>query len=100
MNRGMRYFWLDMVMGLLALVETLTSFLLWVVLPQGYYRSRFTWLTIHKHVGLALTLIAILHVVLHRRWLAAMAKRIVGRFWARGKRDRGESVLTHEPSSG
>ena len=96
----MRHFWLDLTMGLLALVEILTSFLLWVVLPQGYYRSRFTWLAIHKYVGLTLTLFAILHVALHWRWLATMAGRVLVQVGLGKDRGKAEPALTHEPSSG
>ena len=60
---------LDVVMGLLALVLALSTFLLWVVFPQGFFPSRLLWLQIHKWVGLALGVVVLIHVALHWKWL-------------------------------
>jgi cytochrome b subunit of formate dehydrogenase len=67
-------------MGLLALVLAVSAFLLWVVLPQGYFAARLLWLSIHKWTGLALSVTVILHVLLHWRWLVRMTRRALGRF--------------------
>jgi len=71
-------YWVDMVMGITALILALSSFLLWVVLPQGYFLSRLIWLDIHRWSGLAVTLAAALHLVLHWRWLWSMTRRHFG----------------------
>ena len=84
--KATRNYWLDVVMGLLALLLTVSSFLLWVVFPQGYFPSRLLWLQIHKWVGLALTITALLHVVLHWRWLTSTTRRHLARFV--GQRDK------------
>lgn len=84
--KATRNYWLDVVMGLLALLLTVSSFLLWVVFPQGYFPSRLLWLQIHKWVGLALTITALLHVVLHWRWLTSMTRRHLAPFV--GQRDK------------
>jgi hypothetical protein len=86
MGKSMRNYWVDLVMGLLALTLGLSAFLLWVVLPQGYFASRLLWLGIHKWAGLALSLTALLHVLLHGRWLLRMTKRVVERFSAQDVR--------------
>ena len=80
MSKGMRNFWLDVVMGLLALGVGLSALLLWVVLPQGYFATRLLWLGIHKWSGLALSVAVLLHVVLHWRWLGRMARRALDWF--------------------
>jgi hypothetical protein len=82
--KGKRNYWLDVVMGLLALVLIVSSFLLWVVLPQGYFPSRLLWLAIHKWVGLALTVAALVHVAFHWRWLVRMTRW----YWTRVRGER------------
>ena len=70
---------LDVVMGLLALVVGVSAFLLWVVLPQGFFPSRLLWLDIHKWSGLALSAAVVLHVLLHWKWLVRMTRRTLSR---------------------
>lgn len=79
MNESSRNYVLDLVMGVLALALAVSAFLLWVVLPQGYFAARLLWLSIHKWTGLALTVTVILHVLLHWRWLIRMTRRAMGR---------------------
>jgi hypothetical protein len=73
-----RNYWVDVAMALIATVLAVSSFLLWVVLPQGYFRGRLMWLEIHKWSGLAVTVMVLVHLVLHRRWLWAMTRRKLG----------------------
>lgn len=80
MKATQRY-WLDITMGLLATMVVLSAFLLWVVLPQGYFPSRLLWVQIHKWTGLALGVTAFLHVTLHRKWLMQMTRRRFQRGW-------------------
>ncbi len=75
----MRNYWLDVVIALLAAVVGLSAFLLWVVLPQGYFAARLVWLDIHKWSGLLLSVGVLLHVLLHWRWLLRMTQRILTR---------------------
>lgn len=77
MRKSMRNYWLDVVMGLLAVTVGLSALLLWVVLPQGYFASRLLWLGIHKWSGLALSVTVLLHVLLHKRWLVRMTGRVL-----------------------
>ncbi|MGD8244891.1 MAG: DUF4405 domain-containing protein [Anaerolineae bacterium] len=76
----MRNYWVDVVMGLLALALGVSALLLWVVLPQGYFAARLRWLSIHKWAGLALSLTVLLHVLLHGRWLLRMTERVMEGF--------------------
>ena len=64
-----RNYWVDLVMLVLSVILVTSSFLLWIVLPQGYFRSRLIWLEVHKWTGLAVTATVVIHLVLHRRWL-------------------------------
>jgi cytochrome b subunit of formate dehydrogenase len=76
----MRNYWVDLVMGLLALTVGVSALLLWVVLPQGYFASRLLWLGVHKWAGLGLSVTVLLHLLLHGRWLVRMTRRVVERF--------------------
>jgi cytochrome b subunit of formate dehydrogenase len=79
----MRNYWVSVVMALLALALGVSAFLLWVVLPQGYFAARLLWLSIHRWTGLALSVTVLTHVLLHARWLVRMTRRVVERFPAR-----------------
>ena len=74
-----RNYWLDILMGLLGLLLVISSFLLWVVFPRGYYPARQLWVDIHKWSGLALTIAALIHVALHWKWLWRMTRRYLRR---------------------
>ena len=64
----------------------LAGVLLWVVLPRGYHAARALWVEIQKWGGLAVTVIALTHVLLHWRWLLRMTRRL-GRLF-QGQSDR------------
>ena len=75
MKKSTRNYWLDVVMGILALIVAVSSLLLWVVFPRGFYPARTAWVFIHKWVGLALGVAALLHVAFHWKWLVRMTRR-------------------------
>lgn len=79
----MRNYWVDVIMGVLALTLGVSAVLLWVVLPQGYFASRLLWLTIHKWTGLALSITVVLHVLLHGQWLLRTTRHVLKRFTER-----------------
>jgi len=69
-----QHYWVDMVMLLLAFALAVSSFVLWVILPQGFFAARLVWIQIHKWVGLALGVAATVHVSLHWRWLIRITR--------------------------
>ncbi|MDY7042151.1 MAG: DUF4405 domain-containing protein [Chloroflexota bacterium] len=75
MRRAMIYYLLDLVLALLSLLLGVSSFLLWVVFPRGYFPARVLWVDIHKWSGLALGVAVLLHVALHWSWLIRMTRR-------------------------
>jgi len=83
MRKATRNYWLDVVMGVLALVLAVSSFLLWVVFPRGYYAARAAWVAIHKWGGLALGIAVLVHVGFHWRWLKEMTRRHLRRLLGR-----------------
>lgn len=56
-----RNYWIDLALAFLAVILTLSSFLLCVVLPQAYFRNRLVRLEIHKWSGLAVTVAVLIH---------------------------------------
>ena len=91
MRKSTRNYFLGIFMFLLALVEVVSGFVLWLVLPRGgggytggrglvgeatFLWSRNTWVDLHDWVGVALVVVVAIHLVLHRRWIAHMTKTL------------------------
>ena len=72
-------YWLSVYLAIVAVLLGVSSFLLWVISPRGYFPSRVVWLEIHKWAGLAITVGVILHIALHRKWLLQMTRRHINR---------------------
>jgi hypothetical protein len=81
MSKAAWHYWLDVMLALSSLVLAVSSFLLWVVFPRGFFPARNLWVTIHKWVGLAVSVGALSHVLLHWRWLVRMTRHQ----WRRAK---------------
>ncbi len=79
MSRGAILFIIALVMIVLGIVLAVSSFLLWVVFPHGFYPGRQLWIEIHKWVGLALTIVVLVHALLHWKWLVAMSRKYLRR---------------------
>jgi len=75
MKKSTRNYLLDVVMGVLALIVAVSSLLLWVVFPRGFYPARTAWVFIHKWIGLALGVAVLVHVAFHWKWLVRMTRR-------------------------
>jgi hypothetical protein len=86
MKKAAWYYWLDIVMGILALLLAISSLLLWIVFPKGFYAARVLWVDIHKWGGLALGVAALVHVALHWKWLIRMTRRYLGQAFHRKER--------------
>ena len=94
MKKAKIYFGLAITIGILAIVEAVTGFVLWLGFPQGggggrgfgggqgagqlafWDISRHTWIDIHDWVAVALTILVVLHVVLHWKWIVRMVKNL------------------------
>jgi cytochrome b subunit of formate dehydrogenase len=68
----------DVLMVVLSGVLLVSSTLLWLVFPRGFYPAREAWLVVHKYAGLALTVLVVVHLALHWRWLVTMTRRMLG----------------------
>lgn len=69
----------DWFLTLAGLPLAVSSFLLWVVFPRGYYLSRTLWVAIHKWSGLAFGVLAVVHLAMHMPTLLRATRAFVQR---------------------
>ncbi|MCE5258191.1 MAG: DUF4405 domain-containing protein [Chloroflexi bacterium] len=95
MNKARWNLLLDGILALAMLAEVVSGFVLWLVLPHaGGYRGgrglevakqfifeRSVWLTLHDWGAVVLTAGILLHIFLHRKWIACM----FGNLWRNAK---------------
>jgi len=84
MKKSLYLFALVVFLLAAGLVETVSGFILWFVLPSGGGRrgleltylgiSRHTWIDIHDWVAVALVAIVLVHLLLHWKWVLHMTK--------------------------
>lgn len=79
MGKVTRNYLIALVMALLALVQAVSGFVLWLALPPGsrggtFLFSRDVWLTMHSRAAIALTVIVLIHIILHWRWIVRTTK--------------------------
>jgi hypothetical protein len=79
MREPTRNYIIDVGMLIVALLLAISALLLWVVFPRGYFPARVLWVEIHKWSGLALTVLVMLHLVLHWPWLWTMTRQYLVR---------------------
>ena len=79
MKKSTLLYLLVVVLGLLSLLLTVSSIMLWLVFPRGFYAARQIWVDLHKWGGLALGVGVLLHVLLHWKWLVRKTRRYLGR---------------------
>lgn len=88
-NRAKVNLTLDVAIGLAFLVEAVSGFVLWLVLPHGGYQggknllygqsfilSRSAWLSMHDWFALVMVVGVLAHIVLHWRWIVCMFRKL------------------------
>jgi cytochrome b subunit of formate dehydrogenase len=78
-RRAVRNYVVDVLLLVLSVLLVVSSALLWLVFPRGFYPQREAWLVVHKYAGLALTVLVLVHLVLHGGWLVRMTQRVLGK---------------------
>jgi hypothetical protein len=83
-RKATRNYLLALGMALLALFQAVSGFVLWAVLPRGYMGgrgeesaflwTRDSWINLHDWTAVALVIIVLVHVILHRRWIVWMTR--------------------------
>jgi len=78
MKKSTLLYLLVVALGLLSLLLTVSSVMLWLVFPRGFYAARKIWVDLHKWGGLALGVVALMHVLMHWKWLLRKTRRYLG----------------------
>jgi hypothetical protein len=86
MKKGIYLFSLVAFLMLSGLIETVSGFVLWLVLPSGGGKravevsylgfTRHTWIDIHDWVAIALTAVVVIHLMVHWKWILRMIKQL------------------------
>jgi hypothetical protein len=90
MKKTRLYLLLDLVLAIAFLVEALSGFVLWLVLPHsGGYRggrglvtvsefvfTRTTWLSLHDWFAVVMVAGILLHFALHWKWIVAVCRKL------------------------
>ena len=93
MNKSRILFSLASSLFILTIVEAVSGFVLWFIIPRGGGRrgleeafwnlTRTDWLTIHDWAAVAFLIILIVHTVLHWKWIARMIRSGLGSITAK-----------------
>ncbi len=108
LNKAKINFWVDLAIGLAFLVEAISGFVLWLVLPHGGFQGgrnplaertfilpRSTWLLLHDWFAVVMVAGILLHVVLHWRWIVCTVRNL----WREAFPPRGHLVTEKECAS-
>ena len=86
-----RNYILFIIMSVLSVIVVVSGFFLWLALPQGGgYRggsgplaeatflswSKHSWTGLHDWVGVALLVIVVVHIVVHRKWILSVTNKL------------------------
>ena len=86
MRKASQLYILAVIMFLLSLVEGVSGFVLWLVLPRGggshggggversFIWTRDTWLDLHDWFAVALVVVVLIHIILHWKWIVHMTR--------------------------
>jgi hypothetical protein len=77
------------LLTLSGLIEAISGFVLWFALPSGGGRrglelsylgiTRHTWITIHDWVAIVLTVVVVIHLLVHWKWVLRMTRLLLVR---------------------
>jgi hypothetical protein len=92
MTKAGKYWILAVVLGILGIIEAVTGFVLWLGFPEGgsgagrlyggisnlsfWELTKHTWIDIHDWAAVALVALAVVHMVLHWKWIIRVGKNI------------------------
>jgi uncharacterized iron-regulated membrane protein len=86
MKKAMYLFSLVGLLVLTGLTEAISGFVLWFAIPSGGGRrgleltylglNRYSWVDIHDWMAIALTVIVIVHLLIHWKWVFRMLRQV------------------------
>jgi quinol-cytochrome oxidoreductase complex cytochrome b subunit len=77
-------YWIDTLMLVAVAVTAITGLILFIILPSGRRSGwvefsdiiKGTWRDIHAWAGLVFITLAVVHLILHWKWIVAMTKNL------------------------
>jgi cytochrome b561 len=91
MKKWVLHYVLFIFLLLTGLIQTISGFLLWLVIPGGHRGfinlsgrvtqvlwSRYTWIELHDWTAVALAVLVIIHIVLHWKWIVQTTRKAIG----------------------
>ncbi len=88
-NRAKLNLFLDIAIGIAFIIEAISGLVLAVVLPHGGYRggrnplyaqsfvlTRDEWLSLHDWFAIVMVVGVLIHILLHRKWIACMFRKL------------------------
>jgi hypothetical protein len=95
MTKTKLQFGLALTLVVLGIVEAVTGFVLWLVLPSGGGAGRYgierefinisrqTWIDIHDWIAVALIVVTLIHLCIHWKWLFRMTRSLFAQVFSR-----------------
>jgi cytochrome b subunit of formate dehydrogenase len=90
MKKGIYLFSMVICLILAGLVEAVSGYILWFALPSGGGRkgleltywglTRHTWIDIHDWAAVVLTVVVIIHLLIHWKWVFRMTRQTFANF--------------------
>ena len=87
LRKQIQNYLINFLFFILMIVETLTGFVLWLVLPhqeqrrglpeESFIWSRSTWIDLHDWFAVALLVVLVVHIILHWKWIVFMTKKVI-----------------------
>ncbi|MCD4666551.1 DUF4405 domain-containing protein [archaeon] len=71
MNKAKLHYIIDVILLLVFIITALTGLIMFFFLTGGIKHS---WSIIHKWAGIIMVLIALIHIILHWKWLTNITK--------------------------
>ena len=101
MKKAMYLFSLVGLLVLTGLAEAVSGFVLWFAIPSGGGRraaeltylglTRHSWIDIHDWMAIALTVIVIIHLLVHWKWVIRMIRQVFARLDGAYRAVKGET---------
>jgi uncharacterized iron-regulated membrane protein len=81
------------LMSVFSIIMVVSGFIVWFILPRGgegfrggrealvtrtefLSLERHVWLNLHNWIGIALLVTVVIHVIVHRKWIAYMTRKL------------------------
>ena len=107
LKKGLQNYILVAMLGIASVAEAVSGFVLWFALPhagggggrfgggalqQFWSLSRTSWTSMHDWAAIALVVIALAHITMHRKWIWRMTLQVIRQ--ARASREEASVAIS------